>query len=115
LVLGLRNPHVFKSISALAPIGKPFLFFHFLVHPTQCPWGKKAFQGYLGSVEKGKAYDATELAQTYQGTHRSILIDQGSNDPFLTEQLNPEQFLKATENHPCLSVTYREQSGYDHS
>ena len=42
------------------------------------PWGDKAFKGYLGSVEAGKAYDATELMKSYKGPQAPILIDQGT-------------------------------------
>jgi S-formylglutathione hydrolase len=66
LVSHLKNPGTFTSVSAFAPI----------CNPTQCPWGEKAFSGYLGSVEAGKAYDATELIKTYSGPHAPILIDQ---------------------------------------
>ncbi len=52
LTLGLRNPHLYKSISAFAPI----------TNPIQVPWGQKAFSGYLGdNQEEWKQYDATEL------------------------------------------------------
>jgi S-formylglutathione hydrolase len=51
LSLHLKNPGMFASVSAFAPI----------CNPTQCPWGQKAFEGYLGSVEAGKEYDSCEL------------------------------------------------------
>lgn len=105
LVCGLRNPDRFKSISAFAPIAAP----------SQCAWGKKAFSGYLGAdPTRWQAYDATELVkrQAHPGT---ILIDQGTADPFLAQrQLLPEVFEAA-----CTAagqpLALRLQPGYDHS
>jgi S-formylglutathione hydrolase len=65
LSIHLKNPGMFSSVSAFAPI----------CNPTQCPWGQKAFEGYLGSVEDGKAYDSCELMMQYQGPQVPILID----------------------------------------
>jgi len=68
-VIGLRNPDIFKSISAFAPIS----------HPTQTKWGKEvAFKRYLGdeNKEKWSTYDASELIKSYQGPKREILVDQ---------------------------------------
>lgn len=73
LSLFFKHPGQYKSVSALAPIS----------NPTECNWGKKAFEGYLGSVEAGKAHDATELVASYTGPKLPILIDQGSADNFL--------------------------------
>ena len=95
---------MYKSVSAFAPI----------TNPTQCPWGHKAFTAYLGSVEAGKAHDATELIQSYTGPKVPMLIDQGAADQFLAEQLKPENFAAA-----CAKVgqplTLRMQPGFDHS
>ena len=107
LVCGLRNPDLFKSISAFAPIAAP----------SQCPWGKKAFSGYLGAdTEAWRAYDATELVKEQaQGSDRTILIDQGSDDSFLAQnQLLPEVFEVACKaaGQPLI---LRMQPGYDHS
>ncbi|HJK94120.1 MAG TPA: S-formylglutathione hydrolase [Polyangiaceae bacterium LLY-WYZ-15_(1-7)] len=104
LVLGLREPTKWRSISALSPI----------VAPTQVPWGHKAFGGYLGEDrEAWKAYDATELVAKTQHP-APILIDQGTADGFLEEQLRPELFQAA-----CASagqaLELRMQDGYDHS
>jgi len=66
LVSHFKNPGKYRSVSAFAPI----------CNPTDCPWGQKAFTGYLGSVEAGKAYDATELVASYDGPKIPILIDQ---------------------------------------
>ncbi|MEO1591435.1 MAG: S-formylglutathione hydrolase [Cyanobacteria bacterium J06632_22] len=106
LVCGLRNPDLFKSISAFAPIAAP----------SQCPWGKKALGQYLGAdTERWKAYDASELVQQHANPDRTILIDQGAADTFLEQQqLLPEVFETACQqaNQP---VTLRMQGGYDHS
>ena len=74
----------------------------------------QAFKGYLGSVEAGKAYDATELLKDYSGPKPNILIDQGTSDPFLYNQLKPENFSAAAEEagYPC---QVRLQPLYDHS
>jgi S-formylglutathione hydrolase len=64
LSIHLKNPGKFKSVSAFSPI----------CNPTQCQWGVKAFEGYLGSVDAGKAYDSCELMKDYNGPHTPILI-----------------------------------------
>ena len=66
LICHLKNPGQYASASAFAPI----------CNPTKCPWGEKAFKGYLGSVAAGKDYDATELMAKYHGPKAPILIDQ---------------------------------------
>jgi len=104
LICHLKNPGMYKSVSAFAPI----------CNPTQVPWGEKAFTGYLGSVEAGKDYDATELVKKYSGPNPVILIDQGTADNFLKNQLKTENFAAAcgAVNYPC---QIRMQSLYDHS
>ncbi|TQV86931.1 S-formylglutathione hydrolase [Aliikangiella coralliicola] len=105
LTIGLKNPEKFKSISAFSPI----------VAPSQCPWGEKAFSGYLGKdKEAWKNYDATQLIQNGHRSANNILIDQGTADDFLTEQLKPELFQQACEQHGQ-PLTLRMQPGYDHS
>jgi S-formylglutathione hydrolase len=106
LVCGLRHPDRFKSISAFAPIAAP----------SQCPWGQKAFSGYLGAdTDRWKAYDATELVQAHPQPDRVILIDQGTADPFLEQQqLLPEVFATACEQ-AGQPLNLRMQPGYDHS
>ena len=107
LTLALRHPGVFKSVSAFAPIAAP----------RQCPWGRKAFSGYLGADESTwLAHDASALmaAQATPPYPGGILIDQGLADKFLLEnQLLPEVFEAA-----CAQVgqplTLRRQPGYDH-
>ncbi len=106
LVCGLRNPDLFKSISAFAPIAAP----------TQCPWGKKAFSGYLGpDTAAWQQYDATALVKDHSQRDRTILIDQGGDDSFLAQnQLLPEVFEAACKaaGQPLI---LRMQPGYDHS
>ncbi len=104
LVLGLRERQQYRSISALAPIA----------NPCDCPWGHKAFTGYLGeNRELWKEYDASLLLrQPYDGPE--ILIDQGEADPFLVEQLKPERLVEAASVSGA-ALRLRMQPGYDHS
>lgn len=106
LTLALRYPGRFKSLSALAPI----------CAPTQCPWGEKAFTGYLGADRLSwGAHDATVLIENYPAAPYpgGILIDQGLADKFLPDQLHPHLFEAA-----CASagqpLTLRRHAGYDH-
>ena len=106
LTLALRHPGRFQSLSAFAPIAAPM----------HCPWGRKAFSGYLGEDRAAwAAHDASELMQLQRGAPYpgGILIDQGLADKFLTEQLHPEAFEAA-----CIAVgqplTLRRHAGYDH-
>jgi len=103
LVCALRNPQRYRSVSAFAPIAAPM----------HCPWGDKAFSRYLGSDRTPWAqYDAAELVRQ-RPFGREILIDQGTADKFLCEQLKPERFQSA-----CAAsgqkLTLRMQEGYDH-
>ena len=101
LTLGLKNPDKYASISAFAPIS----------HPSAVPWGQKAFKGYLSTDEQQwKQYDATELAQTYSGPEREILVDQGTADNFLKVQLDPSDFRRAVEGNPKLKLNLRMQA-----
>jgi S-formylglutathione hydrolase len=104
LVSAFRNPMRYKSVSAFAPIAAP----------GQCPWGIKAFTGYL-SADKTKwaEYDATELVA--RGAISSeILIDQGMADQFLSQQLHPDVF-EAAARKAGQKLTLRRRPGYDHS
>jgi S-formylglutathione hydrolase len=104
LTLALRNPSLYKSVSAFAPI----------VAPMQCPWGQKAFSNYLGAdQETWRQYDASELvAKQAFPTH--ILIDQGTADQFYKDQqLLPEKFSAAAAKSGQ-KLTLRMQEGYDH-
>ena len=103
LVCALRNSTRYRSLSAFAPISAPM----------RCPWGHKAFSGYLGADEDGwRAYDATELV-THAPFHGPILIDQGDADKFLAEQLKPELFAEAC-RRAGQTLELRMQPGYDH-
>lgn len=104
LVCALRNPNLFKSVSAFAPI----------VAPMRCPWGQKAFSRYLGNNQASwRDYDASELVQKLS-YHSQILIDQGTDDKFLADQLLTDIFTQAcTAVNQPLNLRY--QTGYDHS
>jgi S-formylglutathione hydrolase len=106
LTLALRHPGRFASVSAFAPI----------CAPTQCPWGHKAFTGYLGQDKSTWGdHDASVLMARQDGAPypEGILIDQGLADKFLAEQLHPEAFEAV-----CASVgqplTLRRHTGHDH-
>jgi S-formylglutathione hydrolase len=103
LTLGLKHPELFQSVSALAPIAAPM----------QCPWGVKAFTGYLGSDRAAWArHDATELVKAGART-APLLVDQGLADKFLAEQLHPHLFEAACKaaGQP---LTLRRHEGFDH-
>jgi S-formylglutathione hydrolase len=105
LVLGLRAPDNFRSVSAFSPIA----------HPTAAPWGQKAFTGYLGPErQKWAAYDATELVASGKRHPHEILIDQGTADEFLETQLHPADFNRAC-SKASQPVTINLREGYDHS
>lgn len=107
LICALKNPGMFKSASAFSPI----------CHPSNCPWGEKAFTGYLGEDKSTwSSYDATELAPKYNGPKLNILCDQGVDDQFYTEkQLLPEDFVEACKSNSSVDLSMRMQDGYDHS
>ncbi|KZX01955.1 S-formylglutathione hydrolase [Pseudoalteromonas luteoviolacea] len=106
LVIGLRNSQDYESISAFSPI----------VNPINCPWGQKAFKGYLGGdTATWNEYDATVLMQTSSYERKlPIKIDQGAADQFLESQLKPENFVKAASANN-FEVDYQNHEGYDHS
>ena len=105
LVLALRNPALFRSVSAFAPI----------CAPSQCPWGKKAFSGYLGhNPQDWLQYDASALMESRQAPFpNGILIDQGLADKFLPDQLLPEAFEVACKKAQQ-PLQLRSHAGYDH-
>jgi len=104
ITIHLKNPDTFKTCSAFSPI----------VAPSQVPWGKKALGNYLGSDETAWAdYDATLLVAK-QPSKAEILIDQGTADNFLAEQLKPQLFAEAARASGQEAVI-RMQDGYDHS
>ncbi|CAL4192366.1 unnamed protein product [Meganyctiphanes norvegica] len=106
LICALKNPGLYKSVSAFAPI----------CNPMECPWGEKAFGGYLGHIKHHwKDYDACSLIKNYSGPPLEILIDQGTEDDFLHKgQLLPENLEKAVHGSN-MALTLRMQDGYDHS
>jgi S-formylglutathione hydrolase len=103
LTLYLKRPGAYKSVSAWAPI----------CNPTQCPWGEKAFSGYLGDDrEAWKKHDATELVKGWKGP-LNALIDVGTGDNFYKQkQLLPENFEKAVKDAGIegLKLRYQEVS-----
>jgi S-formylglutathione hydrolase len=104
LVCALRHPGRYRSVSAFAPICRP----------SACPWGEKAFGRYLGpDRSRWQEWDACELIGQ-AGERLPLLVDQGSADPFLESQLQPQALAAAAEaaGHP---LTLRLQEGYDHS
>jgi S-formylglutathione hydrolase len=104
LTIALRNTERFKSVSAFAPI----------VSPLQCQWGHKALGGYLGADQTAwRTYDACALIE--DGAHISdILVDQGTADQFLEEQLKPNLLVEACER-AAIPLTLNMREGYDHS
>jgi len=103
LVCALRNPDRYRSLSAFAPIAAPM----------QCPWGRKAFSGYLGTDQTAWLdYDASVLV-AQRPFHAPILVDQGTADKFLAEQLNPEIFADAC-RRSGQAFELRMHAGYDH-
>ncbi|WP_019529927.1 S-formylglutathione hydrolase [Dasania marina] len=104
LTIALKNSTHYKSVSAFAPISSPM----------RCPWGEKALGNYIGvNKEEWRQYDATELVAK-AAIQIPMLVDQGTGDNFLTEQLKPELLQEA-----CAAAGYpaeiRLQEGYDHS
>lgn len=104
LTIGLRNPSVYKAVSAFSPI----------VSPLNCPWGEKALTGYIGpDRDAWREYDACALIE--DGARLpDMLIDQGIADNFLQDQLKPE-LLQATCEKVGQKLTLRMHAGYDHS
>ncbi len=103
LTLALRHPELYRSVSAFAPIAAP----------TLCPWGEKAFGGYLGEDRSlWRAHDASALIEDGRRCP-PILVDQGLADSFLPTQLNPERLEQvcAAAGQP---LRLRRHEGYDH-
>jgi S-formylglutathione hydrolase len=104
LICALKNPGRYRSLSAFAPISAPM----------RSPWGEKAFTGYLGADrEAWRAWDATELAAG-SGWQSEVLVDQGTADDFLANQLK-QQLLQEAFAEAGIPLTLRYQAGYDHS
>lgn len=106
LVIALRNPARYRSVSAFAPIAAP----------RRSPWGQKAFSGYLGP-DRGQwaGYDATELVLGLTDAEQRppVLVDQGLSDQFLERELHP-QLLEEAAAQVGLRLRLRRQPGYDH-
>ena len=110
LICALKNPSMYASVSAFAPIS----------HPAICPWGDKAFRGYLGNNKKTwETWDAclliakTAMTKTIKNK-LPLLIDQGDEDDFIDEQLKPDELVSVCEAHDY-PLTLRRHPGYDHS
>jgi S-formylglutathione hydrolase len=104
LVLGLRHPELYRSISAFAPI----------CAPSKCPWGIKAFTEYLGEDRSAwAAYDANELLKKAK-RQTPILIDQGMDDEFLKTELFTDELERTMKTVPH-AITLRRHADYDHS
>lgn len=104
MVAALRNPERYRSVSAFAPIAAPM----------HCPWGEKAFAGYLGTDRSTwRAYDSCALIEDGYRLP-TLLVDQGLEDQFLATQLQTGR-LEAACNAAGISLTLRRQPGYDHS
>ena len=104
LTIALRNPGRFKSVSAFSPI----------VNPINVPWGQKALSRYIGADQAAwRAYDACALIEDGARVDE-ILVDQGTADNFLVNQLKPENLQAATEK-AGIRLNLRMQEGYDHS
>ena len=103
LVAALRNPGLYRSVSAFAPISAP----------SQCPWGQKAFGNYLGPDQSTWAqWDATALVES-GARCPDLLIDQGEADQFLERELHPH-LLEAACKAAGQPLTLRRHPGYDH-
>lgn len=104
LVLALRNPEAFFSVSAFAPI----------VSPSQVPWGEKAFSAYLGEDKAAwEQYDAVKLIESGHKV-ADMLVDQGLADIFFSKQLKTGLLKSACETYN-IPHTIRVHAGYDHS
>lgn len=104
LTIALKNPDNYHSVSAFSPIA----------NPMNCPWGKKAFNAYLGNNKSlWQQHDASELMKVAR-QHVPALVDQGLADNFLSEQLQPESLISAAlgNNYPLI---LNQHEGYDHS
>jgi Predicted esterase len=105
LVIALRNPGTYRTVSAFAPIASPM----------RAPWGEKALGRYLGADrEAWRDYDATELVRRHGWKGPPVLVDQGTKDSFLDVQLKP-QLLREAFQAAGAPLELRLQEGYDHS
>lgn len=105
LVIALRNPKCFSSVSAFSPIA----------NPSEVPWGQKAFSNYLGNDKtQWLQYDTCHLLKSFQGHEIPALVDQGDKDQFLATQLSTDKLQLAVEQSGY-PMQIRMQGGYDHS
>jgi S-formylglutathione hydrolase len=105
LTIALKNQESYRSVSAFSPI----------CSPMRCPWGEKALAGYLGQDRtRWREYDTTALLEERGWKGPALLVDQGTKDPFLAAQLNPELLREACIRHG-VPLELRMQDGYDHS
>ncbi|WP_421132442.1 S-formylglutathione hydrolase [Alteromonas sp. A079] len=104
LVIGLRNPNHYVSVSAFSPIS----------NPIDCPWGQKALGQYLGDDKsQWEHYDASALMA--DKTHAvPLLVEQGTSDEFLQDQLKPQALVHAAQKSGT-QLTLNMHEGYDHS
>ena len=106
LTIGLRNPDLYRSLSAFAPI----------CTTLHSPWGRKALGHYLGDDKTSwHEYDACEVARSVSDptAYDKILVDQGADDPYREEQLQPERLQQACAESG-LPLALRVHDGYDH-
>lgn len=105
LVIALRNPNVYRSVSAFSPIASPM----------RAPWGEKALSRYLGTDRRAwRDYDATELVRRHGWSGPPVLVDQGTKDSFVATQLKPD-LLREAFDQAGAPLQLRLQEGYDHS
>jgi S-formylglutathione hydrolase len=105
LVIALRNPREYRTVSAFAPIASPM----------RAPWGEKALGRYLGTDrEAWREYDSTELVRRHGWRGPPVLVDQGTKDSFIATQLKPE-LLREAFDAAGAPLRLRLQEGYDHS
>ena len=105
LTLALKSPEKYRSVSAFAPI----------CSPINCPWGQKALRAYLGDNRTDwRPYDTCALINDRGAAHHTLLIDQGTADPFLEEQLKPALLTDICQKK-SVPLDLRMREGYDHS
>ncbi|EDV41764.1 uncharacterized protein Dana_GF17336, isoform A [Drosophila ananassae] len=105
LICALKNPGLYQSVSAFAPIA----------NPTKTAWGEKALTGYIGPNPADWAeWDATSLVSQYESTPQELFIDQGAKDNFMNNLL-PENLLSAAAGNDHIQTIYKLREGYDHS
>jgi S-formylglutathione hydrolase len=104
LTIALRNPDLFRSVSAFAPI----------VAPSQVPWGQKALAGYIGEDHAAwRKHDAVALIEDGARVNE-LLVDVGTADAFLEKELRPELLDKACAD-AGIGIELNLRQGYDHS